>query len=106
MFKKIILIKLNQLELLQVAHLMNQCVKFLGNKVLQLTISVQLVSCVCLINQTTMLLEIVKEVCLSLNFKYMLIIIGVIVIIIGNLLMIGGGSEDPNVFAPEIFNHL
>jgi membrane-bound ClpP family serine protease len=36
--------------------------------------------------------------------NYTLMIIGVIVIIIGNLLMIGGGSEDPNVFNPEIFN--
>ncbi len=36
--------------------------------------------------------------------NYMFMIIGVIVIIIGNLLMIGGGSEDPNVFDPEIFN--
>ena len=30
--------------------------------------------------------------------------IGVIVIIIGNLLMIGGGSVDEKVFDPEIFN--
>jgi membrane-bound ClpP family serine protease len=36
--------------------------------------------------------------------NYSLMIVGVIVIIIGNLLMIGGGSEDPNVFNPEIFN--
>jgi membrane-bound ClpP family serine protease len=36
--------------------------------------------------------------------NYMLMIVGIIVILIGNLLMIGGGSEDPNVFNPEIFN--
>jgi membrane-bound ClpP family serine protease len=36
--------------------------------------------------------------------NYVFMIIGIIVIIIGNLLMIGGGSEDPNVFDPEIFN--
>jgi len=36
--------------------------------------------------------------------NYQIMILGVIVIIIGNLLMIGGGSEDPKVFNPEIFN--
>lgn len=36
--------------------------------------------------------------------NYRLMILGVIVIIIGNLLMIGGGSDDPNVFNPEIFS--
>lgn len=36
------------------------------------------------------------------NYKWL--IIGVAVIIIGNLLMIGGGSDDPNVFNPEIFS--
>ena len=36
------------------------------------------------------------------NFKY--IAIGVVVIIIGFLLMLGGFSEDPNVFNPEIFS--
>jgi membrane-bound ClpP family serine protease len=36
--------------------------------------------------------------------NYILMIVGIIVILIGNLLMIGGGSEDPNVFNPEIFN--
>ncbi len=36
--------------------------------------------------------------------NYVIMIIGLIVIIIGNLLMIGGGSDDPNVFNPEIFS--
>lgn len=36
--------------------------------------------------------------------NYRFIIIGVIMIIIGYLLMIGGGSEDPNIFNPEIFS--
>jgi hypothetical protein len=36
--------------------------------------------------------------------NYLFMIIGVIVIIIGNLLMIGGGSVDEKVFDPEIFN--
>ncbi len=36
--------------------------------------------------------------------NYTLIIIGFVIIIIGFLLMIGGGSDDPNVFNPEIFS--
>jgi hypothetical protein len=36
------------------------------------------------------------------NFKFM--IIGLIVIGIGFILMAGGGSDDPNVFNPEIFS--
>ena len=36
--------------------------------------------------------------------NYRLMILGVIIIIIGNLLMIGGGSDDRNVFNPEIFS--
>ena len=36
------------------------------------------------------------------NYKWL--IIGIAIIIIGNLLMIGGGSDDPNVFNPEIFS--
>lgn len=36
------------------------------------------------------------------NYKWL--IIGILVIIVGNLLMIGGGSDDPNVFNPEIFS--
>jgi len=36
------------------------------------------------------------------NYKFLLIGIGLIVL--GYLLMIGGGSDDPNTFNPEIFN--
>jgi len=36
------------------------------------------------------------------NYQEMLI--GIIFIIIGFILMSGGGSEDPNVFNPEIYN--
>jgi NADH:ubiquinone oxidoreductase subunit K len=36
--------------------------------------------------------------------NYVLLIIGIGLIILGYLLMIGGGSDDPNVFNPEIFN--
>lgn len=36
--------------------------------------------------------------------NYRLMLIGVAIIILGFILMIGGGSEDPNVFNPEIFS--
>jgi len=36
--------------------------------------------------------------------NYILMIIGIVIIIIGNLFMIGGGSDDPKMFDPEIFN--
>ena len=36
--------------------------------------------------------------------NYRLVIIGIIVITVGFLLMIGGGSDDPNVFSDKIFN--
>lgn len=36
--------------------------------------------------------------------NYRLILVGVIMVIAGYLLMIGGGSDDPNVFNPEIFS--
>lgn len=36
------------------------------------------------------------------NYKWL--IIGIVVLLIGNLLVIGGGSDDPNVFNPEIFS--
>ncbi len=38
----------------------------------------------------------------STNYK--LLIAGLVVIFIGFLLMMGGGSEDPNKFNPEIFS--
>jgi membrane-bound ClpP family serine protease len=36
--------------------------------------------------------------------NYKLLIIGVAIIIIGFILMAGGGSDDPNVFNPNIFS--
>ena len=36
--------------------------------------------------------------------NYIYLIIGFVIIIIGFLLMMGGRSDDPNVFNPEIFN--
>jgi len=36
--------------------------------------------------------------------NYMLLIIGLVLIVIGFLLMIGGGSDDPNVFNEKIFS--
>jgi hypothetical protein len=38
----------------------------------------------------------------KINFKLMLI--GLAIIVVGYLLMVGGGSDDPNVFNPEIFS--
>jgi hypothetical protein len=38
----------------------------------------------------------------SKNYKFMLI--GIFFIVLGFILMAGGGSDDPNVFNPEIFN--
>jgi uncharacterized membrane protein len=36
--------------------------------------------------------------------NYLLLAIGFVIILIGFLLMIGGKSEDPNVFNPEVFS--
>jgi hypothetical protein len=36
--------------------------------------------------------------------NYRLMLIGLLFIVVGFLLMIGGGSDDPNVFNPEIFS--
>lgn len=36
--------------------------------------------------------------------NYYILLIGVALIALGYVLMIGGGSEDPNVFNPEIFS--
>ena len=36
--------------------------------------------------------------------NYRLLIIGIAIMTLGFLLMIGGGSDDPNVFSYEIFN--
>jgi hypothetical protein len=36
--------------------------------------------------------------------NYIILIAGLLFMIVGYVLMSGGGSEDPNVFNPEIFN--
>ncbi|RME16147.1 MAG: DUF3098 domain-containing protein [Bacteroidetes bacterium] len=36
--------------------------------------------------------------------NYRIILTGVALVAVGYLLMIGGGSQDPNVFNPEIFS--
>jgi hypothetical protein len=36
--------------------------------------------------------------------NYIILLAGLALIAIGYLLMIGGGSDDPNLFNPEIFN--
>jgi hypothetical protein len=36
--------------------------------------------------------------------NYRLLVIGLVVILVGFLLMIGGGSDDPNVFSDDIFS--
>lgn len=36
--------------------------------------------------------------------NYIILLIGIAFIITGFLLMLGGGSDDPNVFNPEIFS--
>ena len=36
--------------------------------------------------------------------NYQIFIAGIVLIVLGYLLMIGGGSEDPNVFSPAIFD--
>lgn len=38
------------------------------------------------------------------NANYRFMLIGVILVFLGYLLMIGGGSKDPEVFNPEIFS--
>ena len=36
--------------------------------------------------------------------NYKIMILGLIVIAVGFILMSGGGSEDPNIFSPDIYN--
>ena len=36
--------------------------------------------------------------------NYLILVFSILIISIGYLLMSGGGSEDPNIFNPEIFN--
>ena len=44
-----------------------------------------------------------KELLFS-NRNYRFLLLSVAVIALGFIIMAGGGSEDPNVFNPEIFN--
>jgi hypothetical protein len=36
--------------------------------------------------------------------NYRLLLLSLVVIALGFIIMSGGGSEDPNIFSPEIFN--
>ena len=45
-----------------------------------------------------------KKEFISSKANYKLMLIGFVVIALGFILMVGGGSDDPNVFNPEIFN--
>lgn len=38
------------------------------------------------------------------KINYILMVCGVVFLFIGYILLVGGGSEDPEVFNPEIFN--
>lgn len=49
--------------------------------------------------------EVVKEQTFALSKEnYKLMVIGLVIIIIGFLLMMGGRSEDPSIFNPEVFS--
>jgi hypothetical protein len=39
----------------------------------------------------------------KINYKFLMF--SILLITLGFILMSGGGSDDPNVFNPEIFNH-
>lgn len=45
-----------------------------------------------------------KKEFIFLKKNYRLMLIGLGVIVLGFILMIGGGSKDPDVFNPDIFN--
>ena len=45
-----------------------------------------------------------KETFLFGKKNFTLLIVGLVFVAIGFILMIGGGSDDPNVFNPEIFS--
>ena len=36
--------------------------------------------------------------------NYKIMILGLVIIAVGFILMSGGGSEDPNIFSPDIYN--
>ena len=45
-----------------------------------------------------------KEAFLFGKRNFILLLVGLVFVAIGFILMIGGGSDDPNVFNEEIFN--
>jgi hypothetical protein len=45
-----------------------------------------------------------KETFLFGKRNYTLLLVGLVFVALGFILMIGGGSDDPNVFNPEIFS--
>lgn len=45
-----------------------------------------------------------KETFIFGKRNYTLLIVGLVFVALGFILMIGGGSDDPNVFNPEIFS--
>lgn len=45
-----------------------------------------------------------KKQLLFQSKNYRLLLVSIIIIALGFFLMSGGGSEDPNVFNPEMFN--
>lgn len=45
-----------------------------------------------------------NKVPLFRKVNYILMIVGVVVLALGYILLVGGGSENPETFNPEIFN--
>ena len=38
------------------------------------------------------------------KFNYKFLVIGILFIVVGFLLMLGGGSDDPNIFSKEVYS--
>ena len=38
------------------------------------------------------------------KFNYKFLVIGILFIVVGFLLMLGGGSDDPNIFSEEVYS--
>tara|TARA_B100000927_G_scaffold87372_1_gene70430 strand:- start:1429 stop:1659 length:231 start_codon:yes stop_codon:yes gene_type:complete len=38
------------------------------------------------------------------KFNYKFLVIGILFILVGFLLMLGGGSDDPNIFSKEVYS--
>lgn len=45
-----------------------------------------------------------KEQFAFTRINYIILSVGLVLLVIGYLLMVGGGSEDPNVYNPEVFS--